>query len=508
MNKKQVALNVVINVIAFTIGIGITFFLTPYIIENLGVEAYGFFHLANTFFSYATIITIAVNSMAGRFISISYHRGDLKKAQGYFNTVLVADIIIALALLVVSVFVVVFLDKLINIPLHLVRDVKVMFMLIFSSSFLVIALFAFNTSTFVKNRIDIIAYVNILKSIIRGGVLLMLFALFNPNLIYVGIASFAILVFEAIAYVTVKKKILPDIQVSLKSYDKTLLSDLVKSGRWNVINNLNGILVLGLDLLFANIFLGATAAGVLALAKTIPAYSVQLIDLIKNSFIPSLTKGYAKDEESLMKNLKTSFIALVVVGSIVFGGILAVGDIFYGLWIPSENNIQLQILTALIILGDLVYFGVITIQAVFQITNRLRKRSLVNFGVSLLSVIVVITLLKTTSLGLYVIAGVTSVLLTIIRLTFIYPLAAKIIKQKWYAFYPAVGKSLLCLGIVVAIGYGLRSIWNINSWGKLALSVLIIACLSATINFFIMTKRENRQNIYSKAKSIIRTKSS
>jgi len=151
---------------------------------------------------------------------------------------------------------------------------------------------------------------------------------------------------------------------------------------------------------------------------------------------------------------------------------------------------------------------VITIQAVFQITNRLRKRSLVNFGVSLLSVIVVITLLKTTSLGLYVIAGVTSVLLTIIRLTFIYPLAAKIIKQKWYAFYPAVGKSLLCLGIVVAIGYGLRSIWNINSWGKLALSVLIIACLSATINFFIMTKRENRQNIYSKAKSIIRTKSS
>ena len=98
------------------------------------MDAYGFFHTANTFFSYATILTFAVNSMAGRFIAIAYHQGDLKKAQGYFNTVLVADMIIAVALFIVSIFAVLYLDRMINIPLHLVRDVKWMFFLIFSSS--------------------------------------------------------------------------------------------------------------------------------------------------------------------------------------------------------------------------------------------------------------------------------------------------------------------------------------------------------------------------------------
>ncbi len=49
MNKKQIVINIVVNVLSFIIGLAISFFLSPFIIENLGLDAYGLFQTANTF---------------------------------------------------------------------------------------------------------------------------------------------------------------------------------------------------------------------------------------------------------------------------------------------------------------------------------------------------------------------------------------------------------------------------------------------------------------------------
>ena len=51
--------------------------LTPYVIRNIGVGAYGYVSLAVTFTSYIDIISVSLNAFAGRFISMAYHGGDL-----------------------------------------------------------------------------------------------------------------------------------------------------------------------------------------------------------------------------------------------------------------------------------------------------------------------------------------------------------------------------------------------------------------------------------------------
>ncbi|MGN1432220.1 MAG: hypothetical protein ACI4XI_00820, partial [Ruminococcus sp.] len=70
---KQMSINIIASIVAFGVTIGINFFLTPYLVSSLGTEAYGFIGLANNFVQYATIVTSALNSMAGRFISVEYH---------------------------------------------------------------------------------------------------------------------------------------------------------------------------------------------------------------------------------------------------------------------------------------------------------------------------------------------------------------------------------------------------------------------------------------------------
>ena len=66
--NKQLSLNFALSIINFVIGTAITFFLTPYIVSTLGRAAYGFIGLSSNIIGYTSLITIALNAMAGRFI--------------------------------------------------------------------------------------------------------------------------------------------------------------------------------------------------------------------------------------------------------------------------------------------------------------------------------------------------------------------------------------------------------------------------------------------------------
>lgn len=498
MNKKRISINIIANFLSFFIGLAITFFLTPYIIEVLGVEAYSFFPMANTVISYTSIITMAVNSMVGRFISIAYHKGEIHKAESYFNTVLVTDIVLAILLFIISTITVTYLDDLINIPTELVADVKLLFFILFFASMLLLSLSAFKVCTFVKNRIDIDAYLNIIKSIVRTAMLLVLFAFFSPSITYVGLASCVIFSFEALFYVRVKKKIMPNIRVNFSKYNFQMLNELLKPGMWNSLGQVNKILTLGLDLVFANIFLGAVSSGILGVAKTIPAYAYTLCNIIAISFTPALTKAYAKNKDTLYGNLTESFIPLCLLGALVYGGFISMGDLFYSLWIPDTPSKQLHILSILTMAPTIALFGVLTIKSVFVVQNNVKINAIVNSIVALLACILVLTLLKFTDLGLYAIAGVSSVLFIIKDLVFTLPYIARCMNKKWYSFYPKMFKSWICISTVAVVGWFFRSQFIVNTWKLLICSALLIAIISVVINLFIITNKEQRCKLKSK----------
>ena len=63
--------NFVGNLLGFLVTYSISFFLSPYIVGMLGESAYGFVSLATSFTNYITLATVALNSLASRFISIA-----------------------------------------------------------------------------------------------------------------------------------------------------------------------------------------------------------------------------------------------------------------------------------------------------------------------------------------------------------------------------------------------------------------------------------------------------
>ena len=101
---RNASFNTTINIISglavLITNVCISFFLSPYIIRTIGVEANGFVTLANNFVAYADLAVTALNAMAARFITISYVNKDYKKANIYYNSVFWGNLVIVGALLI------------------------------------------------------------------------------------------------------------------------------------------------------------------------------------------------------------------------------------------------------------------------------------------------------------------------------------------------------------------------------------------------------------------------
>lgn len=116
MNKnKQFVINLIASLVNFVVNMGIGFAITPFIVSRVGAEAYGFTGLANTMVGYATLFTIALNSVAGRFITVAYHQGDRRKADAYFSSALAADLVMILVPTAIAVPLIINLEHVIRI---------------------------------------------------------------------------------------------------------------------------------------------------------------------------------------------------------------------------------------------------------------------------------------------------------------------------------------------------------------------------------------------------------
>ncbi|MFK1787361.1 lipopolysaccharide biosynthesis protein [Bacteroides fragilis] len=177
-SEKRFAINMIAQVIAFLVNVGIGLLLTPYIVKSIGKEAYGFVGLANNFISYAQIVVLALNSMAARFVTICVNRGEYVQASKYFSSVFYSNLFLSIILFVFSLVVVVNLECLINIPVEMSNDVKMLFALIFLNFILSVFFSVYSIATFTRNRLDLASIRNITSNFFRVFVLLVTFCFF------------------------------------------------------------------------------------------------------------------------------------------------------------------------------------------------------------------------------------------------------------------------------------------------------------------------------------------
>lgn len=492
--KKQLAVNLIVNFIYMLLNYAITFFLTSYVVAQISSEAYGFISLCNNVVNYATLVTVALNSVAGRFITIAMHNGEINKARRYFSSTLVSDIVICIGIILVFIPVSLDVGTLFDVPNELVFDVTKLFLLVTFNLVINVICSVYSVSTFITNKLYLSSIANAFGNIVRAALLVALMGLLKPSIVFVGLATVISSLMILILNVFYTKKLCPELKIKSSLVSFSYIKELLASGIWNSITKLSQILSDGLDLVISNIWIGAYEMGQLSVAYTIPTIVAAFISMIINVFNPKLTEYYAKGNTGRVVNeLKTNMKMTGFFGNVIFFGIIVLGKDLFQLWVPSANINMVYSLVILATISVLVSAIVSPLSNVFLLTNKLKMNSLVWLGVSVFDAVLVVVLVSATNLGVYAVAGVSKIVGATVNLIFLPIYAAHCLKVNPMEFYnvilryalSSVGVGAVMIIVRILMGEG-------NSWGLFVIRMIILGIIGLFINYVIFFDKLER----------------
>lgn len=507
MKNKRMIVNISASIIVFLVQIGINFVLSPYILQQLGEEANGFINLANSFVQYATLLSVAVNSMANRYISVNYQRGNIKEANSYFTTVFSVNVFLITLVSLVSMFMVFSLENFILMSPKLVFQVKMTFMLSFINFSVSLLTTVYSASAFATNRMDINSMQQIVVNVVKGALIFGFFVFFTPKIYYVSLAALLSSVVAVVINYVITRKLTPDLKIHINSFSFHKVKVLLTAGGWSALSSLSNLMLTGLDLLLANLMVSPILMGRLAVAKTLPGAVGTLLTYFAAVFTASFTEIYAKnDMKLLVKENKNMLRMMAVLLTVPFAGIIVFGVDFLHLWLRTAEYtdaqlLQIYILMLLELVNIIANAYMYSVHSIFIVLVKVKMYSLMIFISSIVSIGCTAILVKYTSLGVYAIAGTSTVILSVVNIFLVPMYAAKLLKEPTFSIVGVTMKSFMALGITCLLFLPIRYLTSINSWGSFIGVAALAAVIGYILNIFLLYSREERKGLAGQLKA-------
>lgn len=501
MNNRNVK-NLIARIVSMALQLVVTWVITKILVEAIGSEANGYFQMSNDFVNYATILSIALNSMGSRFITMAYYQKDSRELNRYYNSLLYGDILLAVAMAIPLFIICLNLNQFITISDEYVSDVKVLFGVMFLNFCVNIFGTVFSTATFIKNRIDLDSYRIIECYLIKLVVIYILFKFLPAHVYYVAVGTLAGTIIMIVRNAHYTKLLVPEAKLFKREYlDFKCIKELTASGAWNSVTRISSVLLGGLDLLIANQLVGSTAMGVLSIAKTIPKYFLSGMSTVASVFAPSLLINYAKkDTEKTVRTVYDSVKVNSFFCGIVVTILCVLGRRIFILWTPSQDAGILLELAIISIVGMMLLMPLEIIWTVFTATNKLKISSIYLLAESIVTIgieFLLLSMVDNTVRKLIIIAGTSTIMEIIRSLTFMPLVGAHLLKVSYITFYKPLIRVVINYSVTIAVSILINNMIAIEGWVGFGISAIAIAIVSACLSWCIVFNREEKARIKS-----------
>lgn len=511
MKNSNTIKNLLTRIMSMGVSFIATLIITNVVIKYLSNEVYGMYQLSNDFVNYAMVISIALNSMASRYITLSYYENNNQMVNCYFNTILFANVFLAMSLVFPLILVINYLDNIISIPIEYVIDIKILFALMFLNFLVSICTSIFGVPTFVKNRIDLDSYRTIESNILKIILLLFMYKVFNPKIWYLGICIILSNVYVVFRNIKYTKKLTPEIRpLDYHSFRIKYLRELLSSGIWNSFTKISSILLSGLDLIIANNLVSTSAMGLLSVAKTIPKYIISSMSTVASVFTPAIMIDYAsKDKKKIIDTISISIKINSLFSLIIEIIMLTLGYRIFKLWLPNQDTVIIQTISVISMIGYIIVMPFEVLWSVFTATNKVKLSSIyltIESIITLAIVFISLNFCNNEITKLFVIAGTSSIFETIRGLTFLPLASAYCLSIPKKTFYIPLIRFLSAFILSLVISISLNIFKLPLSVFSLVLLIIIEIFICVLCGYFIIfTKRERKiifQIVTNKIKSI------
>lgn len=460
----------------------ITLILVPYITEMINAEAYGWVKVAKDAVLYCTMLMLAIQDFSTRFIGYSYHRKDFDDANMYYSSVFFGNTVLGSLLFAGVMFVVVNLDHFFQLSPELLTDVQLLLLFTMLKFLQSTIMAVFECGPVIANRMYISGRFKFLSYLSEAILLIIFYHFFKPHVYWVGLAILIASLVTTVPNYIICRKYTPELRVEPGRFNMNAVRRLVGNGIWSSLNTISNLLNNGFDMVITNWMLAPLRMGQLAVVQSISIIYITIYTIVSPAFQPMILKCYSHDEHDEMMRwfylaMKTSSFLC----SLFFAGFLALGHVFYQLWIPDQDTELLYRLTVIAVIPAIS--GGIIAPMYYSYTIKVKKKIPFFFSVAcgLLNVVSMLILLRITDLELYAVTGTTAVYLVLNHLISNGLYVCHVLEEPKTIFYSKVARCIMATAVMTAVLKLLAVLISPDGWVMLIFSGALCCIAGAVI---------------------------
>lgn len=500
-DNKRLVKTIIISGLSAVISYLINFFLTSYISENVGIDAYGFVAIAKTAVSYAQIITVALTTFIVRYISISYHRGEIEKANSYYSSSVMACVTLSGIIYLFAIIIITKLEFILKIPAGLTEAVKALFLLVFLNFVITTVTTPLNAGCFIKNRLDLSGILKIISYLVDAAVLIIVFKFWVPSIWVVGLGSVVSSFVLAAGLWGMKRRLVTELTFKKRLVSFRRVWEMMSNGIWQSVNSLGNVLNSGLDLIVSNLMLTGTETGQVAAVKTIGTMFSMLYQIVNQPFQPKMLRVYSNGStDDFVSELGKSMKICGFFSNVAFAGFVALGWTYYKLWLPSQDTDVLYLLTVIAVFGSIAEGIAQPMYFVNTLTLKKMIPCFVTLGSGFINTVSMYILLKYTDIGVYAIVLTTAVIMSCVNLIFNPIYCAHCLKINPWRLYKTIIRHIISVVLQIIVFKTLTCIYTPSNWITLILMGCVMVLVGMVIHTLVMTNGNEKKRILNKLK--------
>lgn len=377
--SKQVPKNLLANVLYFILNIVIGLFLVPFFIDSLGVACYALVPLATSITGYVNLVVQSLNTSVSRYLTIDLQRNEFKKANITFNTALFGTLGIILLMLPFVILISYYTPSFFDIPASQENAARILFLGVISSFLLRAWGSNFGVSLFAYNRLDLQNIVNAVNILVHVGLIVLLFKLYSPNLVYIGLAYLIGATVAFILTIIFSRKINPNLKVNVKDFRRSKVNEITGMGGWVIINQIGSLLFLQIDLIVVNKLFGTVAGGEYSVVLTWSMMLRTIAGMLVGVLTPVILTYYAKGKIEELISISKSTVKLTGLAmALPIGYICGFAPGLLTLWVGPEFA-KLSLLMVLMLSHLVINLPVMPLFAINVAYNKVRIPGIVTF---------------------------------------------------------------------------------------------------------------------------------
>jgi membrane protein EpsK len=495
--KKRLLVNIGTNILVVVVSALVGIWLTPYLIQNLGLELYGIIPLFLMISRYSELFTLTIRGTVSRFVALSFGRTDFEKASIYFSTAFFSLMSLCLLMLLPTILVAIWLPSLFQIPGGHESQAGILFFLVILSSFMITLSSPFLVSTFLKHRFDLSNLATILSRVMLVAILVLCFKFLSVSVICFGLSRIGATLVLLVSSIFFTKYLTPELHLRRLLFKFKAFREMAGMGGWITVSEIGAFLYLSTDLVIINIYLGPEQGGYYA---TITQWVIMLTMLgaaISKVFGPIVYEYIAKDDlEALAFQTQRAIKFMAMALALPIGMICGLSEPLLERWL-GPAFIKLSPLMWLLVAPCIVNLVVRPMLRIPTGMNKVRLPAIVTLTGGTANLLVSILLVKYTNLGIYGVALATVFCLTSKNMIFTPIYTALIIKKPSTVFFKQLVTGIALAAILSLGAWLLSNIYDLATIPRLVATCALMSLVYCFLCYYLILNKDEKEFVRS-----------